>query len=303
MDDKPLSTKLPRKLAAIKWRFVFRGVLAFVVATPFLIAIALSPIVDQPLYNRIIFHPKKFLADDYAELPVDGITPAEVYFKSASGVKLHGLLYKLPGAQRIILLSHGNGGNIGHRKHLVSRFLRTGNSLFEYDYAGFGRSEGEPSLEGISEDAFAAYQYLLTQEHYEPKQIILFGESLGTLVTGYLAGSVKCAGVILECPLYSIRRKGCEWFPFLVRYPDWAWTAGARQLDNSVALKKSHAPLLIIAGTADQMTPIQYADELYALAPSPKFLVRIEGGGHGDRVMMTSPEYKLGLQHFLDDLK
>jgi hypothetical protein len=180
--------------------------------------------------------------------------------------------------------------------------LSTGNSVLAYDYEGYGRSEGEPSLEGVCQDGAAAYQYLIAHEHYAPKQIILFGESLGTLVTGNLAGSVNCAGVILECPLYSVHRVGCDVISYLDNYPDWAWTAAARQLDNSVALKKSHAPLLLIAGTADQITPVTYADDLFALAPLPKHLVRIDGAGHGDRVMRTSPDYSRGLQKFLADL-
>lgn len=300
--DKPPST-FAEKLAAMKWGFILRWIAIITIATPFVVAIGLAPIVNQPLYNWLLFHPHKYHAGDYANPSVTGTTPIDVYFTSGSGVKLHGFLYKLPGAKRVFLVSHGNGSNLYARRPVVAFLLRTGSSVFIYDYAGYGRSEGNPSLEEFSQDASAAYQYLLTQEHYTPKRIILFGESIGTAVTGYLAGSVDCAGVILECPLYSIRRVGCDLISYLDKYPDWAWTAGERQFDNSVALKKSHAPLLLIAGTADHMTPIKYADELFALAPSPKRIIRIDGAGHGDRVMMLSPDYARGLRQFLDDLK
>jgi len=294
--------KRARKSTAIKWSLIVQWILLVCLATPLAVMIGLAPVVGQPLYNSMLFHPQKYQAGDYANPTLNGTTPIDVQFKSDSGARLQGFLYRLPDAKRIILLSHGNGGDVRDIKRLAAMLLRTGNSVFAYDYEGYGLSEGEPSLEGICRDGSAAYQYLITQEHYAPNQIILFGESLGTLVTGKLAGSVNCAGVILECPLYSIHRIGCDVVSYLDNYPDWAWTAEARQLDNSVSLKKSHAPLLLIAGTADQITPVTYADDLYALAPSPKQFIRIDGAGHGDRLMRTSPDYKRGLEQFLKDL-
>lgn len=298
--DRPKST-LAEKVNRMQWGFVLRGILAIIIGVPVLTIIALTPMIAQPVYNFLLFHPMKYPLGRYVNTAVHGIKPNDVYFESTSGSKLHGFIYKVPGAKRIVLISHGNGGNMSLRAHLAFMFLREGTSVFAYDYAGYGRSEGEPSMEGICEDARSAYNYLVSEEHWAPKSIILFGESLGTVVTGYLASTVDSAGVILECPLYSLRRIGGDLFYYPNIYPEWAWTQGGRQLDNSIALPKVHAPLLIIAGTADKLTPINYADELFELASSPKQIIRIKGAGHGDRAMMIAPEYSRGLHHFLHD--
>ena len=294
--------RLNRKPAPMQWGFMIRLLLAISLVVPLVVVIGLAPVVGQPLYNSMLFYPEKYQAGDYANPALNGIKSIDVQFKSASGAALQGFLYQLPNAKRVFLLSHGNHGDIRDMRRLTGMLLSTGNSVFVYDYEGYGRSEGEPSLEGVCKDGAAAYQYLIRRQHYAPKQIILFGESLGTLVTGNLAGSVICGGVVLECPLYSVHRIGCDVVSYLENYPDWAWTDAARQLDNSVALKRSHAPLLIIAGTKDETTPIKYADDLFAIAPSPKHEIRIAGAGHGDQVMRNSPDYARGLQQFLTEL-
>jgi fermentation-respiration switch protein FrsA (DUF1100 family) len=295
--------KFADKIRALKWGFVLRWVLMISLATPFVVATALAPAVGRPLYDWLLFHPSRFAAVDYACLNVNGIKPLDVYFKSASGINLHGFLFQVPGATKIFLYSHGNGSNVVTGVGTAAMLMRTGGSVFSYDYAGYGRSYGTPSTEEVIQDAAGAYQYLVQTARYAPKQIVLFGESLGTLPTGNLAKSVACAGVILECPIYSLRRIGCDLIPYLDKYPDWAWTEGERELDNSVAIAKNRAPLLIVAGTADKLTPVQYADDLYALAAAPKRYIRINGAGHVDLALLNSTDYARGLRDFLQELK
>jgi len=202
-------------------------------------------------------------------------------------------------AKHVILLSHGNSGNISQRCHIVDTLLKDGVSVFVYDYAGFGRSEGVSNLDSLAKDGRGAYKYLTAVRHLNAGDIILFGESLGTLVTGKLAQTVDCGAVILECPLYSLRRVDCDVFSFLKWYPDFAWSNSCKQLDNSKFLKNKKAPLLLIAGTADKLTGIEQSDDLFASVAEPKTYIRIEGAKHGDAVMMKSSKYKLGLKKFL----
>jgi alpha-beta hydrolase superfamily lysophospholipase len=285
------------KLKNIKWLFIIKGVLIVLLVTPVVLLISFAPVFG--LFNCVVF--RASTEGNYSHLDAFGIIPIDTYFQSDSGAKLHGLFYKLPNAKRVILISHGNGGNISGRAHLADLLLRTGNSVFAYDYAGYGHSQGNPSLLGFVQDANSAYKYLLDQK-YKPKQIILLGESLGTCVTAELAQTHDCAAIILECPLYSLRRRGCAIFPFLRIYPNWAWMTPEVSYDNAIALQKSHPPLLLVAGTIDKQTPINESDELFSAVSEPKTYIRIDGASHGDRVMMSSPAYKLGLAGFLKSL-
>lgn len=293
---------LIQKLKSINWSFVLKGVLAIILAIPIAIMIGLAPIVGRPLYNQVIFHPSKYPVGSDWPQKACGITPEDIYFQSENGNKLHGLLYRLPGAKKIALISHGNAGNALQRAFLAEQPLSNNCSVFAYDYSGYGRSQGEPSLEGIVQDAEGAYKFLLSH-NYKPEQIIFFGESIGTLVSGELSRRHKSAAVILECPLYSLRHKALSILPFLQYYPQWLWFAPGYYLDNSTAFHEQHAPLLLIAGTADHLTPIEQANLLFDVAAEPKGILRIDGGGHGDRVMMSSPVYKNGLAEFMQKLE
>ncbi|MBS1956100.1 MAG: alpha/beta hydrolase [Cyanobacteria bacterium SZAS-4] len=290
-----------QKLKALNWRFVIKGVIIVIMAIPVIVFLGMAPLINRPLYNWIVFHPAKFPIGNDWNQKACGITPEDIYFKSDNGNMLHGLLYKLPGAKKIALISHGNAGNCLQRAFLAERPLSNGCSVFAYDYSGYGRSKGEPSMEGLTQDGSAAYNYLLSQ-NYKPEQIVLFGESIGTLVTGELARTHKSAAVILECPLYSLRARGCKIFPYLNIYPQWLWLAPGTNYNNATAFDKEHPPLLLIAGTADHLTPIEQSDQLFAEVSQPKQLIRIDGASHGDAVMMGSPLYKEGLAEFMKNL-
>jgi|688.fasta_scaffold211908_3 fermentation-respiration switch protein FrsA (DUF1100 family) len=291
-----------QKLKSINWRFVFKGVLIAIMMIPIGIFVALAPIVGRPLYDVVIFHPSRY--PDGSDWPqkAAGIAPEDVYFRSENGNKLHGLMYRSAGAKRIALISHGNAGNALMRAYLAQQPLSNNCSVFAYDYSGYGRSEGKPSLEGLINDGEGAYKYLLTQ-NYKPEQIILFGESIGTIVSGELSRHNKCAAVILESPLYSIKSKACTILPFLKFYPDFLWYAPGYFLDNSTAFAANHPPLLLIEGTKDHLTPLDQAKQLFAAASQPKELVVINGGGHGDQALRNAPLYQDRLAKFMQDLK
>ncbi len=294
--------QIVQKLKALNWRFVIKGVIAVLMFIPVLIVIGMAPIVNRPLYNWILFHPAKYPIGSDWNQKACGITPEDVYFKSDNGNKLHGLIYKLPGARRIALISHGNAGNCLQRAFLAEKPLSNDCSVFAYDYSGYGRSEGQPSVEGLTQDGDAAYKYLLSQ-NYKPEQIILFGESIGTLVSGELSRRHESAAVILECPLYSLRARGCKILPYLSFYPQWLWMFPGTHFDNATAFAKQHPPLLLIAGTADHLTPIAQSEQLFSEASQPKEMIRIDGASHGDSVMMSSQLYKDGLADFMKKLK
>jgi fermentation-respiration switch protein FrsA (DUF1100 family) len=46
------------------------------------------------------------------------------------------------------------------------------------------------------------------------------------------------------------------------------------------AIGAVHAPLLIVHGDRDDVTPIRFAEKLAALANEPKRFIRVEGAGH-----------------------
>ena len=111
--------------------------------------------------HRQVYAPSRTLEASGAEL---GRPFEDVRFLTSDGVSLHGWFFPAnPGSPRghlVIVLLHGNVGNISRRLHFYQAWLELGVNVFAFDYRGFGRSEGRPSEEGTYRDAQAAVQWL-----------------------------------------------------------------------------------------------------------------------------------------------
>lgn len=62
------------------------------------------------------------------------------------------------------------------------------------DYRGFGDSEGHPTVQGVSKDARAAWDYLIDQGA-KPENVLIVGHSLGTAIGGMLSAELSREGV------------------------------------------------------------------------------------------------------------
>lgn len=87
-----------------------------------------------------------------------------------------------------ILFSHGNAVDLGQ---MTSFFIGLGKrincNIFSYDYSGYGASTGKPSEKNLYADIDTAWQSLRTRYGISPENIILYGQSIGTVPTVDLA--------------------------------------------------------------------------------------------------------------------
>jgi fermentation-respiration switch protein FrsA (DUF1100 family) len=256
--------------------------LAFLPASILLLYVLLSPPVAWPLYQCMLFKPIRQLPNTQADQEVIQskyhATLNEVEFPSADGAIIHGRYFDLPGAKKIFLVSEGCGANIYHRFNHAQFLLQCGGSVLQYDYQGFGASEGKPSLDRACDDVLAAYDFLIYKQRKKPEEIVAWGDSFGTGVTGQLVARRKVAGVILQSGFTSVLRAGRDLFAWLRLYPDYAFPN--QILDNVAVFKKAHPPLLIIHGDKDNQVSIQNAYELYEQAAQPKALLIVPNAGH-----------------------
>lgn len=71
-------------------------------------------------------------------------------------------------------------------------------------------SEGRPSERRMYSDANCAWEALRSRCGVRPEQVVLYGQSIGTVPTVDLAARVPCAGVVLHSPLTSGIRVACS---------------------------------------------------------------------------------------------
>lgn len=213
-----------------------------------------------------------------------------------AGVRIHG--WFIPASEQpsagVVLLSHGNAGNIADRLDRVLSLRRLGVDFFLYDYRGFGRSTGEPDEEGTYRDGRAAYDWLIRERGVEPSRLILMGESLGCAISVQLALDRKAAGLILEAPFASIPHMARAIYPFL--------PVGAlvqTRYDNLAKVRGLKMPLFLVQGAADEVIPPSQGRMVFEAAPEPKSFLRIDGAHHNDVYVVGGEPYRTALAEFI----
>ncbi|MBX9669519.1 MAG: alpha/beta hydrolase [Candidatus Obscuribacterales bacterium] len=271
--------------------------LKLVVPTLIIYYVPLCPIVAMPVYNLMLFHP--IMSGEFSSREIVGTPIENEFFESKNGQLLHAWYLRKKESKYVVLVSHGNAGNLTHRIALIATLLNCGVSVLIYDYQGYGRSEGSPSLEGICEDGEAACQWLIDKKEYKGNQIIVMGESLGTGVSCRLAQHRNLGGIILQSPFSSLCDLAKQKIFWLNQYPCWLFPL---ELDNEHVLTLSHAPLLIVHGKQDRLISFSHAAKIFAAAVNPKSLLELPDAGHNDIYDINYELYFKGLQKFLRDL-
>ena len=175
----------------------------------------------------------------------------------------------------VVLYFHGNGdylaGFFGRFRDLIS----DGTGIVALSYRGYAGSSGQPSEQGLLQDAAAAYAF--TTACYSADRIVVWGFSLGTGVAVALAAEHPVGRLILEAPYTSIVDVAAASF--------WFFPVRLVMLDpfhSDQRIARVRVPLLIMHGARDPTIPIALGERLFALAHEPKQFVRFPEGGHVD---------------------
>ena len=109
------------------------------------------------------------------------------------------------GAKRTILHSHGNAVDLGIMQSVYRHLSETlGVNVLGYDYSGYGWSTGKPSIRNTFADIRTCWNYLVESCGVDPKDIVLYGQSVGSGPTCEFASKLdELGGVVLHSPLAS----------------------------------------------------------------------------------------------------
>ena len=285
------------------WR-ILASATRIAVATSVLLAIFIRHFGD-----RYLFLPVRYPEGDW-EATAEREAFEDVELTTSDGVKLHGWFVAQESGARAagarpkftILYLHGNAGNLSHRREWIRKLATLPADVFAIDYRGYGRSEGEPSEEGVYLDAEAAYHYLTGERGVEPSGLVVYGKSLGGGPECELALRRPCAGLILQSTFTSIPDMAREVVPL---FPA-GWFM-ATEFDNLSKVDRIAAPKLIVHSRADEIVPYAMAERLFEAAAEPKKLVTFERPGHndlaaeqGDRLMEAFRKFVKSVGHRSD---
>ena len=252
----------------------------------------LTPSQDKgdPLVNGFLFFPTPYNAKDWTE---PDFKYEDVTLTTQDDVKINAWYLSAEKPKAWVVFSHGNAGNLSGWGYAAEEMrLRFGVSVLIYDYRGYGKSEGKPSVPGILNDGRAARDWLCARESLKPEDLVYCGRSLGGAVAVDLAAETGAKGLILESTFTSIPDMAKKMMPLapvsIIRY----------KLDSLAGIKKYNGPLLYCHGDADTVIPFQQGVELFKACPSErKKFVRMEGLNHNDAL----PEsYREQQKRFID---
>nr|BAN64900.1 conserved hypothetical protein [Babesia bovis] len=160
--------------------------------------------------------------------------------------------------RELVVFSHGNSTDIGYMFPAYVNFCRNQRvDILAYDYSGYGLSDGEPAEKCLYSDIEHVYKYVRSWLKVKPELIILYGNSLGSVPSSYLASMPEkypIGGLILDAPLSSAIRLQVGYVKKTPRFDAFA---------NIEYLKsKALYPTLVIHGTSDGIIPIEHARDL-----------------------------------------
>lgn len=227
--------------------------------------------------DRVIFQPPG------GTPAVPGTTMLEV----AAGLSVAVLYLPPPEGGYVLLYSHGNAEDLGSVRYRIRQYAERGYGVAAYDYEGYGQSGGEPSEAAACRDIERVWRYLVEERGVPPESIVIYGRSVGSGPSCFLAEKVPARALVLEAPFKStFSVVGMGWLPF-------------DRFRNIDRVAKINLPLLIIHGTRDTVVPYSHGEALFEAAAGPKRLYTVEGGGHNNLLFKAGERYWEMLREFL----
>lgn len=248
------------------------GLLALALAVPLVVVV-----VNASLQRQLIYYPDTSPAGSAAAaLP----GAEDVVLTTEDGLELDAWLVPPATADRgvAVLVAPGNAGNRAGRAPLASALAAQGFTVLLLDYRGYGGNPGSPSEQGLAMDARAAATFL-SLRGFAPGCTIYYGESLGTGVVARLTTTHPPAGVVLRSPyprFAAVAKVHYPWLPveliLVDRFP---------ALDD---LSASNVPVVVLAGSADDIIPSRLSEELAEGVGSLHAKVIVANAGHNDPI-------------------
>lgn len=204
-----------------------------------------------------------------------------------------------------ILFSHGNGEDLGG---MVDFLVNLGHILkvdfFCYDYNGYGLSTGQACESILYSNVIQAYNFLKEKYDYLDEEIVIYGQSIGTVSSVHLAAlkgkeKKKIAGLILHSPLLS---------GYKVLYHKADNSVFCRSamrcynpLPSSNKINSVKCKVLVIHGTDDRVIDFNHGLNMYELCENKFEPLWVEGAGHND--IHYYPEYCVKLKEVIEEIR
>lgn len=182
-----------------------------------------------------------------------------------------------PRAAGVILFCHGNAEDLGmcfpFVRHMRDQFKM---NVLAVEYPGYGLLHGiaTSSEAALKEVALTAFRFILDELKVAYEQVILFGRSVGSGPTVYLASRFPVGGLILVAAFASVREAAKSLVGNLVAH------ILEERFPNIALIGNVSCPTLFIHGEKDSLVPPSHSVALFKNCRARKLLITPPGMEH-----------------------
>ena len=242
-------------------------------------------------YQRnLLYHPNE---NNYSGDKIS-VDIEKVKIQTVDNIELFGWYHeKNLNDYKTLVYFHGNAGSLENRIHKLNHFQDMNINFLIIAWRGFNGNKGKPSERGLYVDGKSAIDWL-KKKGVDEKNLILYGESLGTGVATHLAQNKNYAGVILETPFTSMVDAAKNFYPYIpinLLLKD--------KFENFKKVKNINIPILVMHGEIDQIVPFSMGKKIYEIANNPKYSYFTK---YDDHMMEYDENLVLALKSFFNSL-
>ena len=260
----------------------------------FIIGIAviyLSVLIVLFIFQRsLMYHP---LENNYFGDKLE-VNIEKVKIPTSDNINLLGWFHKKDLKKfKTIIYFHGNAGSLENRIHKLNHFKDIDVNFLIISWRGFSGNSGKPSEQGLYKDGKSTIDWL-KKFGLDEKDIILYGESLGTGVATEIAQYKGFAGLILETPFTSMIEAARNFYPYI--------PVGLLLKDkftNDTKIQNINIPVLVMHGEVDQIVPFWMGQKIYEMANQPKYSYFTKSDDH---MMVYDEKLVFALKTFIESL-
>lgn len=200
----------------------------------------------------------------------------EHWIDTPDGERLHAWYCRAAKPVASGVFCHGNTGNLTISAEVIPHLLDAGFNVLFFDYRGFGRSSGRPSVRGVIADGVTASRF---HDTIRPQQLpsVLYGFSLGGAVAAQVILRHPFHGLILQSTFTSLPGITRVLFPRLPLH-----LFAGNLFDTISVVRRLGVPLLVVHGTDDEVIPCWMAHEIFDTCEGTKTIHCVDGGLHKD---------------------
>eukprot|EP00927_Polykrikos_kofoidii_P066190 TRINITY_DN61838_c0_g1_i1.p1 TRINITY_DN61838_c0_g1~~TRINITY_DN61838_c0_g1_i1.p1 ORF type:complete len:453 (-),score=95.95 TRINITY_DN61838_c0_g1_i1:157-1515(-) len=181
-----------------------------------------------------------------------------------------------PRAAGVILFCHGNAEDLGmcfpFVRHMRDQFKM---NVLAVEYPGYGLLHDVPVSEAaLKEVALTAFRFVLDELKVAYEQVILFGRSVGSGPTVFLASRFPVGGLILVAAFASVREAAKSLVGGLLS------RILVERFPNLSLIGNVSCPTLFIHGEKDSLVPPSHSVALFKQCRARKLLITPPGMEH-----------------------